>query len=105
MHVVGLHEDRVLRLANTHVLVDHIAHQTALTGVRLDANSVVGAVNGIRIKSNSSKGGLVRDVVYEDVCIRETKNAILMETDYMHMAIAALKSPCSLASFCAMCAC
>ncbi len=46
MHVVGLHEDRVLRLANTHVLVNHIAHQTALTGVRLDANSVVGAVNG-----------------------------------------------------------
>src|SRR5258708_1791657 len=46
MHVVGLHEDRVLRLANTHVLVDHIAHQTTLTGVRLDANSVVGAVNG-----------------------------------------------------------
>ena len=27
-------------------------------------------------------GGLVQDVVYEDVCIRDTKNPILMDTHY-----------------------
>jgi len=40
--------------------------------------------NGLRIKSNSSKGGLVQDVVYRDVCIRNTKNPILMDSDYEH---------------------
>src|SRR5216684_4447196 len=58
MHVVGLHEDRVLRLANTHVLVDYIAHQTSLTGVRLDAYSVVGAVDG-QIRNTNCIGAAV----------------------------------------------
>jgi polygalacturonase len=46
--------------------------------------SIDGADNGIRIKSSSHKGGLVRDVVYEDICIRNTKNPILMDSDYEH---------------------
>ena len=44
--------------------------------------SIDGADNGIRIKSNSTRGGLVHDVVYEDVCIRETKNPIYMDSNY-----------------------
>jgi polygalacturonase len=44
--------------------------------------SIDGADNGIRIKSNSSRGGPVKNVVYEDVCIRGTKNPILMDTHY-----------------------
>jgi len=44
--------------------------------------SIDGADNGLRIKSNSSRGGLVQDVVYEDVCIRDTKNPIYMDTHY-----------------------
>jgi len=44
--------------------------------------SIDGADNGIRIKSNSSRGGLVEDVKYEDVCIRDTKNPIYMDTNY-----------------------
>lgn len=50
--------------------------------IRVTDLSIDGADNGIRIKSNSSRGGLVRDVVYEDVCIRDTKNPILMDTHY-----------------------
>lgn len=44
--------------------------------------SVDGADNGLRIKSNASRGGLVRNVTYEDVCIRRTKEPILMDTHY-----------------------
>jgi polygalacturonase len=44
--------------------------------------SIDGADNGLRIKSNASRGGLVRNVTYEDVCIRRTKNPIEMDTHY-----------------------
>jgi polygalacturonase len=44
--------------------------------------SIDGADNGLRIKSNSTRGGLVKDIVYRDVCIRNTKNPILMDSDY-----------------------
>jgi polygalacturonase len=44
--------------------------------------SIDGADNGIRIKSNSTRGGLVHDIVYEDVCMRNTKNPIYMDTHY-----------------------
>lgn len=44
--------------------------------------SVDGADNGLRIKSNASRGGLVQNVTYEDVCIRRTKEPILMDTHY-----------------------
>ena len=44
--------------------------------------SIDGADNGIRIKSNSTRGGLVHDVAYEDVCIRDTKNPIYMDSNY-----------------------
>jgi polygalacturonase len=52
--------------------------------IRVTDLSIDGADNGIRIKSNSGKGGKIADVVYEDVCIRNTKNPIYMDTDYAH---------------------
>jgi polygalacturonase len=52
------------------------------SAIRVSDLSIDGADNGIRIKSNESRGGLVRDIVYEDICIRETKNPILMDTHY-----------------------
>jgi polygalacturonase len=54
------------------------------SAIRVADLSIDGADNGIRIKSNSSRGGLVRDVVYEDVCIRDTKNPIYMDTHYSY---------------------
>jgi polygalacturonase len=51
-------------------------------GVRVTDLSIDAADNGIRIKSNSSRGGLVQDTVYEDVCIRDTKNPIVMDSTY-----------------------
>lgn len=41
-----------------------------------------GTDSGIRIKSNISRGGIVDRVVYEDVCIRDVKNPILINTEY-----------------------
>jgi polygalacturonase len=52
------------------------------SAIRVLDLSIDGADNGIRIKSNSTRGGLVHDVVYEDVCIRNTKNPIYMDTHY-----------------------
>lgn len=41
-----------------------------------------GPDNGIRIKSNASRGGLVQDVRYDDVCIRNSPHPILLNTGY-----------------------
>jgi polygalacturonase len=38
--------------------------------------------NGIRIKSDASRGGIVRNVSFSDVCIRDVSNAILISTAY-----------------------
>jgi polygalacturonase len=48
----------------------------------VDDLTIDGADNGIRIKSDRSRGGLVQDVVYRDVCIRNTKNPIVMTPMY-----------------------
>jgi hypothetical protein len=38
--------------------------------------------NGIRVKSDSSRGGLVNNVSFRDVCMRDMDNAILVSTAY-----------------------
>jgi polygalacturonase len=50
--------------------------------IRVSDLSIDGADNGLRIKSNITRGGLVHDVVFEDVCIRDTANPVLMDTSY-----------------------
>jgi polygalacturonase len=44
--------------------------------------SMDGPDNGIRIKSNESRGGLVKGVTYDDVCIRESKAPIMLDSHY-----------------------
>jgi polygalacturonase len=44
--------------------------------------TIDGADNGIRIKSDRSRGGLVQHVVYEKVCMRDVKNPIVMTPHY-----------------------
>ena len=41
-----------------------------------------GSSNGLRIKSDSSRGGLVDEVSYSDVCLRDIANPILLTTTY-----------------------
>jgi polygalacturonase len=50
--------------------------------IRVFDLSLDGPDNGIRIKSNGSRGGLVHDVVYEDVCVRDSPNPITLDTGY-----------------------
>jgi polygalacturonase len=52
------------------------------SAIRVTDVSMDGGDNAIRIKSNSTRGGWVHDVVYEDVCIRNVTNPILMDTHY-----------------------
>jgi len=44
--------------------------------------SLDGPDNGIRIKSNGSRGGLTHDVMYDDVCVRNSPNPITLDTGY-----------------------
>ncbi|MDR3736835.1 MAG: glycosyl hydrolase family 28 protein [Acidobacteriaceae bacterium] len=50
--------------------------------IRVTDLSLDGPDNGIRIKSNASRGGLVHDVVYDDVCVRDSPNPITLDTSY-----------------------
>jgi polygalacturonase len=63
------------------------------SAIRVTDLSIDGADNGIRIKSNSSRGGLVHDVVYEDVCIRNSSNPIYMDSNYSLYGTARDKLP------------
>ena len=76
-----------MTIAHNHFYSGHgmsIGSEThgGVRAIRVLDLSIDGADNGIRIKSNSTRGGLVHDVVYEDVCIRDTKNPIYMDTHY-----------------------
>jgi Glycosyl hydrolases family 28 len=41
-----------------------------------------GDFNGIRVKSDSSRGGLVNNVSFRNMCMRDVNNAILIDTAY-----------------------
>lgn len=48
--------------------------------------TIDGAANGIRIKSDPSRGGLVHDVTYENVCIRNVANPIVLTPHYTNFS-------------------
>jgi len=48
--------------------------------------TIDGASNGIRIKSDPSRGGLVHDVTYENVCIRNATNPIVLTPHYTNFS-------------------
>jgi beta-xylosidase/polygalacturonase len=50
--------------------------------VRVTGLTIDGADNGLRIKSDRSRGGLVEDVSYEDVCMRNVPNPIVLTSTY-----------------------
>ena len=56
--------------------------QAGVSQVRVTDLSLDGTDAGIRIKSQEAYGGLVQDVVYDDVCIRDSKSPILLDTNY-----------------------
>ena len=50
--------------------------------VRVTDLTIDGADNGLRIKSDRSRGGLVEDVAYENVCMRNVPNPIVLTSMY-----------------------
>lgn len=48
----------------------------------VDGLTIDGADNGIRIKSDRSRGGLVHDITYRNVCIRDVKNPLFFTPLY-----------------------
>jgi polygalacturonase len=101
-------DDNVAIKAGGHCSHMTIAHNHFYTGhgmsigsetnggadtIRVTDLSIDGADNGIRIKSNSGRGGKVTGAVYEDVCIRDTKNPIYMDSDYAHFGKSGDKLP------------
>ena len=76
-----------MTVRNVHFYQGHgfgIGSQTAggISAVRVDGLTIEGADNGIRIKSDRSRGGLVEDVRFENVCMREVKNPIVLTPMY-----------------------
>lgn len=52
----------------------------------VDDLTIDGADNGIRIKSDRSRGGLVHDVLYRDICIRNVTNPLVFTPLYTTFA-------------------
>lgn len=48
----------------------------------VDDLTIDGADNGIRIKSDRSRGGLVHDLIYHDICIRNVANPLVFTPLY-----------------------
>lgn len=76
-----------MTIAHNHFYAGHgmsIGSNTdgGASAIRVEDLSIEGADNGLRIKSNNSRGGLVHDIEYNDVCIRNTKHPILMDSNY-----------------------
>jgi polygalacturonase len=53
-----------------------------VSAVRVTDLSLDGTDNGIRIKSDRSRGGLVQDVSYENVCMRNVANPLVLNSMY-----------------------
>jgi polygalacturonase len=78
-----------MTIVHNHFYTGHgmsIGSETAggASAILVSDLSIDGADNGLRIKSNSYKGGVVKDIVYDRVCIRDTRNPIYMDSDYEH---------------------
>ncbi|XP_063216708.1 endo-polygalacturonase-like [Bacillus rossius redtenbacheri] len=56
------------------------ASDVTVSGLTMD-----GTTNGLRIKSNTFRGGLVNGVSYTNVCIRKVVNPILVNMEYFHL--------------------
>jgi polygalacturonase len=76
-----------ITVAHNHFYSGHgmsIGSETngGVSAVRVDDLTIDGADNGIRIKSDRSRGGLVEDVSYQNVCMRTVKNPIVLTPMY-----------------------
>jgi polygalacturonase len=80
-----------MTISNNHFYAGHgmsIGSDTSggVSAIRVSNLTLEGTDHGIRIKSDRSRGGLVQDVVYENVCMRNTADPIVLDTRYTNFA-------------------
>jgi pectin methylesterase-like acyl-CoA thioesterase len=80
-----------MTIAHNHFYYGHgmsIGSNTdgGVSSIRVSDLTLDGTDNGIRIKSDRSRGGLVNDVSYEDVCMRNVTNPIVITPWYTTFA-------------------
>jgi polygalacturonase len=56
--------------------------EAGVSALRVTDLSLDGTTAGIRIKSQQAYGGLVHDVVYDDICIRNAHSPVQLDTNY-----------------------
>lgn len=66
--------------------IGSIVTKAGVSKIRVYDLTIDGADNGIRVKSSSKRGGVVSDVEYDDVCIRDSRNPITFYTNYQQSA-------------------
>jgi polygalacturonase len=76
-----------MTIADNHFYTGHgmsIGSETngAVEAIEVRDLTIDGADNGIRIKSNSTRGGTVRTVTYSNVCIRNVKEPLVFDPFY-----------------------
>jgi polygalacturonase len=76
-----------MTIAHNHFYSGHgmsIGSETdgGASAIRVSDLTIDGADNGLRIKSDRSRGGLVHDVSYQNVCMRDVKNPIVLDPFY-----------------------
>jgi polygalacturonase len=76
-----------MTIAHNHFYSGHgmsIGSETngGVSDIEVDDLTIDGADNGLRIKSNRSRGGLVRRVRYRDVCLRNVRNPLVLDREY-----------------------
>jgi polygalacturonase len=76
-----------MTIAHNHFYSGHgmsIGSETngGVSDIEVEDLTIDGADNGLRIKSNRSRGGLVTRVRYRDVCLRNVKNPFVLDREY-----------------------
>jgi polygalacturonase len=76
-----------MSVSNNHFFYGHgmsIGSETnaGVSQVVVDHLTLDGTESGIRIKSNPTRGGLVDDITYKNICIRDSNHPIQLETAY-----------------------
>jgi polygalacturonase len=76
-----------MTIVHNHFYSGHgmsIGSQTSggVSAIRVSDLTLDGTDDGVRIKSDPSRGGLVQDVVFENVCMRQVANPIVLNSLY-----------------------
>lgn len=82
-------------IAHNHIYFGHgisVGSETygGVRNVHIYDNSFDNSEEGLRIKSDNARGGEVSNIYYDDICIRDTENALLFTPYYGTRAIPAV---------------